>query len=213
MTIDAFFDYLEMYSTIIPLITFLLKRPKKSKWINVLLYYCITSIPLSMYANYLYYCNRNNIIVYFIIGLNSFCSFIFLFEDFLKQKKMTGVNRIVILFTFLFFVFNIIWGEGSSAINSASHAVGNSIILVYCFYFYKLQLQDPKNIFVEKQPSFWIVSGIFIYSGGVFFLFTLYHPLTLAYKDFANIAWDINDTLILVMNILFAKGVACASQQ
>jgi hypothetical protein len=105
---------------------------------------------------------------------------------------------------------NAIWGEGISIFNSYSSAVANLILVAYCVYYYKLQLEKPQINFIEKLPSFWIVSGIFIYSAGNTFLFSMFNTLTRHYPLYlAYDLWDINILLTLIMNIFFAKGIQC----
>ena len=64
--------------------------------------------------------------------------------------------------------------------------------------------------FSFRMPLFFIVSGIFIYCAGNFFLFIMFNYLTLNYNNFAFYSWYINDVLILIMNIFFAKGIQCS---
>ena len=59
---------------------------------------------------------------------------------------------------------------------------------------------------MEKQPSFWIVSGIFIYCAGNFFLFSMFNSLSRNNLVFAFYAWNINDFLILSYEYRFRKG-------
>ncbi len=209
---NAYFVFfvIETYSPLIPLITFMIGRFKKTRWVNILLFYLIAYVPLSAYANFLARQIKNNIIIYLMIGTLSFFCFALIIEEFLHLKKFKIINRIVIGFTILFFLVNAIWWEGFKIFNSNSSALSNLILMVYCLYYYKLQLDNPQNVFIEKQSSFWIVSGIFIYCAGNFFLFTLYNSLTKEYEGFALYSWRIATILILIMNIFFAKGIQCS---
>ena len=203
------FDIAETYSPIIPLSFFLIKRGKASLWSKLLLWYLIGYIVLSLYISYLKSLSKNNIVFYIIISIATFCFFALILEQFCQQRKFKIINRIVIPIAILFCIINAIWLEGSAIFNSYSSGLNNLVVTGYCIYYYKLQLENPQIIFVEKQPSFWIVSGIFIYSAGNFFLFSMFNSLTNSFPLFALHAWDINDVLILIMNVLFAKGLQC----
>jgi len=208
---DILFQIIEIYSPLIPLIILFIKRPKRSGWIILLTCYLVIYILLVYSANNLFGGKSNNI-VYIILSALTLCFFALIFEQFFG-KKFKVFNRTVIIIAVLFFIVNAIFWEGTFLFNSYSSAVANFILLWYCVYYYKLQLEKPQVIFVEKLPSFWIVSGIFIYSAGNFFLFSMFNSLTRDNPQFAYYAWDINIILILIMNSFFAKGIQCASQK
>jgi hypothetical protein len=210
--INTIFQIIETFSPLIPLIVFLAKRFKKFTGSKLLLLYLIIYIFLSFCANLFPFIHRSNILIYVIISILTILFFALILEQFLPQKfKM--LNGIVISLTILFIIVNAIWGEGSSIFNSYSSVVANLVLVSYCVYYYKWQLEKPQIIFVEKVPSFWIVSGIFIYSAGNIFLFSMFSSLTRNNPGFAYYAWDINIILILIMNILFAKGIQCNWQK
>jgi len=203
-----YFFIVETYSPLIPLITFCIKKPKRSAWAVILISYLIIYVFLSADANF-FHNIKNNIVTYIIISMLTFCFFALIFEQFLSKKKFKIINRTAIIMVVLFFIFNAIWWEGAFIFNSYSSGVANLLLVGYCLYYYKLQLENPHVIFVEKQSSFWIVSGILIYCAGNFFLFSAFNSLTTNYPDFAFYSWNINIFLILIMNIFFAKGLQC----
>lgn|GEM_PF-5419366 len=204
------FDFLETFSPLIPIAGLLIKRPRNVRWLVVLQIYLLLYIPLSAYANYLATHMRVNIVVYLIISAITFCCFVLVIESFFIHKSKKKINRVLIAVSILFLVVNALLWEGTTIFNSNSSALNNFILLLYCLYYYKLQIANPENAFVEKQPSFWIVSGIFIFCCGDFFLYALYNYLTLHHTDFArDYAWYFNDVLITIMNIFFTKGIIC----
>ena len=207
---QIFFQIIETYSPLIPLATLLIKRSRKSSWVILLISYLAIYLSLVYAANNFFSGNKNNNIIYIVLTGVTFCFFALILEQFLSAK-FKFYNRVVILIAVLFFVANAIFWEGTFLFNSYSSAAGNLILLGYCIYYYKLQLEKPQIIFVERLPSFWIVSGIFIYSAGNIFLFSMYNSLTQNHHLFTYEMWDINIILILIMNISFAKGIQCAS--
>lgn len=207
-----YFNFVETYSPLIPLSTFFIKKSKKPGWVIILISYLITYVLLLADANF-FHNIKNNIVTYIFISMFTFCFFALIFEHFLGEKKFRIINRTAIIVVVLFFIINAIWGEGTSIFNSYSSGVANLLLVGYCLYYYKLQLEDTHVIFVEKQASFWIVSGILIYCAGNFFLFSAFNSLTTNYPDFAYYSWNINIILILIMNIFFAKGLQCNWRQ
>jgi hypothetical protein len=214
---DLFFNILETLLPLIFIFTFLIKKSKQLTWTRLLLYYSIAYFLLSAYGNILYntfphlsFLYGGNVIVYIIIAALTFVFFSLVLEQFLGSKRFRNLNRTVIFIAVLFIIMNAIWGEGTSIFNSYSSGVSNLILILYCVYYYKLQLEKLETIFVEKLASFWIVSGIFIYSAGNFFLFIMFNTLTRNYPELAFYAWGINIFLLLIMNIFFAKGIQCS---
>jgi len=211
---------------LIPLITLSLKRSGRPRWIIHLRRYLASYIILVSLANSVYYLKPllehifseeflgriNNSIFNITLSALTFCFFALIFEEFLPSKFKI-INRTIMFIAVLFFIANTIWWEGINVFNTYSAALANFILIGYCVSYYQRQLQSLQTLFIEKQPSFWIVSGIFIYCAGNFFLFTTYNYLTFHYTIFAFYSWYINDFLILIMNIFFAKGIQCASQK
>jgi hypothetical protein len=203
---------------LIPLITLSLKRSGRPAWIIYLRRYLVSYIILVALANSVYFLGplwkeflgrANNSIVNIILSALTFCFFALLLEEFLSSKFKT-INRTIMFIAVLFFIANTIWWEGIYVFNTYSAALANFILISYCVYYYKRQLQNLQTFFIEKQPSFWIVSGIFIYCAGNFFLFTMYNYLTFHNSNFAFYSWYINDFLLIVMNVFFAKGILCS---
>ncbi len=208
------FPILETFSPAILLISYATNKPKKIKWLNILLVYSLVYIILIGYANYLKLNDHNNIFFYLITSLISFICFALIIEFFLFSRRFTIINYVIIILTLFFSVANVLWGEGMRFYNSNSAAIVNFILIIYCLLYYKQQLTKPQNIFIDKQPSFWIVSGIFIYSAGNFFLFAFYHQLSMLQNwKFAENMWILPDVLILIMNIFFAKAIQCTLKQ
>jgi hypothetical protein len=211
---DLFFNILETFLPLIFIFIFFIKKSKRSTWTKLLLYYSIAYFLLSAYGNILYnafphlsFLHGGNVVIYIVIAALTFVFFSLVLEQFLGKQKFKNLNRTVVSITLLFIIMNARWGEGTSAFNSYSSGLSNLILILYCVYYYKLQLEKLEAIFVEKLPSFWIVSGIFIYSAGNFFLFIMFNTLTRNYPELAFYAWGINIFLLLIMNIFFAKGV------
>lgn len=207
------FFLIEIFSPLIPLIAFFLHRQKKARWLTVLLIYLLVYMLLLISAFILKWTHHSNIISYFIVNIISFIAFGVIISIFLNKRFFFRLNLVIIIITTLFAIGNAIWLEKLEFFNSNSAALDHLILICYCLYYFKLQLKQPGNVFVEKQTSFWIISGIFIYSGGNFFFFAFYNFLTLSNQVLAMNIWYITDVLILTMNIFFAKGLKCNSLQ
>jgi len=206
------FPVIETFAPLIPLAAYLKHRPAKAKWLSVLLIFFVVDICLVAYANFTVGSLTYNIPAYVLITDISFLCFALVNGFFIKNKKFNRINCVVIILVILFSIVNFLWLEGSKYYNSNSSSLASLVLIIYSIIYYKQQLINPESIFIEKQPSFWVVSGIFIYAAGNFFLFTFYHLLSVEHgKDegFAEYIWIVVDCLILIMNIFFAKGIKC----
>jgi len=203
------FFFIEIFSPLIPLITLFSGKQKKARWLTVLVIYFILYMLLISSAFVLKASHHPNIISYFILNIISFIAFGLIISFFVNETFFSKLNLIAITVTSVFAIVNAIWVEHLTYFNSNSAALNNIIIICYCLYYYKLQLKQPANVFIERQTSFWIISGIFIYCGGNFFFFAFYNSLTASNASLAMNIWYVTDVLILLMNIFFAKGLKC----
>jgi len=80
--------------------------------------------------------------------------------------------------------------------------------LLSLFYFYQL-LNAREFVHIEKQPMFWINSGVLIYFGINIFLFMLFDKFV---KHAEDDVWIIHDLTNVVSNILYSIGFLCQNQ-
>src|SRR6476659_9643290 len=115
----GFLTYIEIYSPLIPLIFFFIRRSKRSGWTILLISYLVIYIVL-VYSAINFFGGQNNNIVYIILSALTFCFFAFILEQFLPSNKFRTINRTVLTVAVLFFIANAIWWEGISVYNSRS---------------------------------------------------------------------------------------------
>ena len=216
MQLSYIFDGLEMFSTLIPLVMYFVVKPKMQRWLKYLLFYCTINIAFAVYATVLYSQQVNNIQVYLAMNMVFFFCSILAIDNLINQQSISKIIRVILPLTTLIFVANAIWGEGKALFNSRSITISNIIIIILCLYYYRYSLKtlivkhkNTEITFIEREPSFWIISGLFVYCGGIFFLYSFYSSITISAKDFANTAWNLNDVLLFIMNVSFAKGIKC----
>src|SRR3954453_2862550 len=141
MNTFSILELFETYSPLIPLVAYSVKKPKKSKWILILLIYVVTYIPLSAYANYLKSVTRNNSLIYLFINIVSFVYFSLIIEEFIVKRRFRQLNKLMIVIVILFSTANIIWWYASTVFSSNSFAFTGLILICYCLYYYKIQLE------------------------------------------------------------------------
>ena len=134
--------------------------------------------------------------------------FVNLFTNIKDVNKVKLFFLIVLILTSILFFLND-WGNP----NFQAISIFNFCKTLFCIlYFYKLFKDIPeKNITLE--PSFWIVTGLFFYSGLSIPFYSLHNyiksntPLFISTNIFA-----ISNMLIIIMHLFFIKAYLCTTR-
>ncbi len=131
----------------------------------------------------------------------------------LKNNQYSKSLKVIYIICLLI-VIAIILKDNLKTNNFQATAISNLFFcLCSCIYFYQLFLNEP-IVIINKDSTFWIVSGIFFYST---FSLPLY-PISAYFKNTGN--YSISQTLILIINLLviimhlfFIKSFLCLIKQ
>lgn len=142
----------------------------------------------------------------------------FAFTWFLFQVIRSGsIKRIAILLLFLFILFftksALTAGLGSS-INDLAVLFESVIVITLCLTFFRELFSRPEPVDLLKEPSFWLVTGIFFYLATIFPLF-LTRPWLLD-QGLAKVVkslYSINNFALSVTYMLFIKGFTCRTRK
>jgi len=137
----------------------------------------------------------------------------FVFTWFLFQVIRSGsIKKITILLLSLFVLFFIksSLANGLFDINDLAILSESIIIITLCLTFFKELFTRPEPIDLLKEPSFWLVTGIFFYLATIFPLFLAEiwlrgHRLVKA----GETLYSINNFALCVTHLLFIKGFTC----
>lgn len=126
---------------------------------------------------------------------------LFIFYYILRRIVLLKYLTLVLLFFSVAFWFNIniIKGEIHLFNGFLIGSVAIPIIICSMSYYY-IQINKLENLFIYKQPSFWIVSGILIYKSATFFLFLYTNNLEQSEKAKFYV---INSIFYIIQNIFF----------
>ena len=121
-------------------------------------------------------------------------------------KKLT----ILLLSLFVLFFIQSSLARGLDRINDLAILFESVIIIVLCLTFFKELFARPEPIDLLKEPSFWLVTGIFFYLAAIFPLFLTRawlqnHGLTKVVQGL----YSINNFALSVTYFLFIKGFTC----
>jgi hypothetical protein len=113
------------------------------------------------------------------------------------------VKKIILLFSFCFFIFSVIafYQDKNLSFDSITVALEEILVIVYCIYFFFEQIKTPQSSFIYESHSFWIITGILVYVAGTFFLFITLFKINNAERDDF---WIINLIFNSLKNMFFA---------
>lgn len=206
-----FLDQLSIYSTYLPILIFLWKRPKqRSVW--VFLFYIIYTIindKILSYADSAGILTSNpklEIILLSLFTVVEYSCLAITLNGFIKNRIYKKLLKIVsiafYIIAILNFYINITSTQGTTQkfdiIPIASSAI---ISLSFCILALFEEMQNPVIGFIYNTFKFWIILGIMIYFAGTFFFFLYFTTMGRGDKDFF---WNINWISIILKNIFFS---------
>jgi hypothetical protein len=96
-------------------------------------------------------------------------------------------------------------------IDTVTQMVERILLIVMSIITLQAVMKDEGSSLVER-PVFWAAMSVILYSAGTLMAVGLGNQLMALGRDYFVFAWDINWTLIIIANILYAKGMLCKSQ-
>ena len=95
---------------------------------------------------------------------------------------------------------------GFETFNTYARPIGNILFIFFAIsYYYKL-LKDLKVRYLERNPMFWINTGILIYFSGSLFLF-IFSNYILKNVQLNILFWAIHAGLNIFIHIFYAIGL------
>ena len=106
---------------------------------------------------------------------------------------------LVILRSFLY--------EEINTFNGDAYALKCVYVLYVClrYYWFKIHSDDVSDIL--QQPSFWFISGFFIYYCSCFIIFAAYNNVVIHNEQLVVLSRQYQNIMYLIMCILLAKGI------
>lgn len=130
---------------------------------------------------------------------------------FLYSIEKKGFKKLIIILSFCFTVFQVLFISNSTRIHLDSVPVGIETILIflYCFYFLYQEFRK-ENQFLLRNSMFWVSIGIFFYLAGSFFFNILANHMTSAELDQY---WSYSYLFDVIKNMLITIGLLIYKQK
>lgn len=142
-----------------------------------------------------YFYSSFSVIEYFL-----FSYFLFLcYRDRIIKKLIIG-SAVVFVLACSYSILNLY----QTQFDYVSSSVGNTLILIFCIFFFYEQLKNPEINFIYASKSFWIVTGFLVYVSATLFLFI---STGVKGKEKNPDLWLFNVIFNIIKNLLFAIAV------
>jgi hypothetical protein len=207
-TIEKLFTYMDevvIYSYLIIPLIFLFNKNKKREVLSIVIYgivfffllFFFFDVPKSLRG---YYQSFYTFLEY------AFFAYFFWLN--IKNKK---VKQLIILLSFAFVGFQIIYSFATKFTRLDVLAVGIESILLflYIFYFFYEHFGSPRNQFIYNNYCFWLSVGLLIYLGGSFFINILANEMEKSEKDKY---WNLTYIAEIIKNVLFVVALLVFSR-
>lgn len=116
----------------------------------------------------------NNVWVYNLFLLPQYTLYTIYFYSLITNKLLRSVTIIFGIILFLFSVYNLLLLQGVYQINSYSIAGWSLLVVISSISYYVEFINRAKQFDIFREPSFWIVTGAFLFHIACvpFFLFS-----------------------------------------
>ncbi|MBW4888069.1 hypothetical protein KXQ82_00010 [Mucilaginibacter sp. HMF5004] len=205
-------DWSEVWAILIPA-AILIRRKQPEKLAPVVFYVWMalfinvaidvtwklrTVLPASYNSNnYLY--NLHSVVRFFLFAI----FFIRLEQPFLAyiKKALMVIYALFLIVNFGFFERFFNYWQFSNRLLSVEAV----LLLFYVLQYYLFKIGEGMEVF-SYNSDFWIVTGLGVYVSINFFIFLLYHELTVRMQHFAINLWNVHNITFIIFNLFLAKG-------
>jgi len=117
----------------------------------------------------------------------------------IDEKLISGT----IVFFMLFALISAFIFDGLLRFNTYARALESVLLIFFALAFFYKTLQELKIKKLEREPMFWISTGVLIYFSGNLIIFIVCNYFFTS-DEFLFIAWSIHAILNIVTNVFYA---------
>jgi hypothetical protein len=205
------FNYADTYAPAICLLVMFYKFRKIPGYLKPVSWYLLFCFIAYGVTNLYADLSIPNLFFYHFITIIEFALIAF----YISKSIHSGFKKKIILLSgillFTFFLFNLCLWEKLTQFPSYLISL-SCFLLIGCSFLYYADMIETSEIFVfRRQPAFWIITGIFVYSAVCFFVFFFYRYVKIASitTEFKKMTWKIQEVMIFVKYAFFIIGVVC----
>lgn len=175
-------------------------------YLRVLVFFLLYTIINEWVAGFFWDSEGGTNLLYNIYNIVNGSCYLFILYSFIRQRKVKRVVLFIVLSYFAFALLNLFFFQGLKTFNTISFAISSLLVILLCVYYFLELFLLTHYVYLVREPSFWIVTGLLFY-------FTCSFPLIAT----SNFMWElpgiIMDNLrvfLQLMNILLYSLFAIA---
>lgn len=200
--IENLFDYILLYSFLIPLVAiFFFRRFRTDASCILILLYGLIYFLLNLFFSY-FDTHGFLKIYYFFYTFLEYSLFTFLLYSKISDRRF---KLLMVILSVGFVLFQAIhyYTVKLKLIDSIPIGIESILIFIYIFYFFYEQFKTPSAAYLSQNYIFWIIIGILFYLGSSFFFYILADYVNKQILQYWNLTY-IGD---IVKNVLFLYGL------
>jgi len=133
-------------------------------------YLILATFVIEIIATYFSIRGINNLFIYHFFVVVELAFFAFFFRKIIEEKTLRlGICIAVFIFALVCLIF-MKTIQPVSSYPSFSIMIKDALVSTMAFIFFREVLNNQKYTILEREPLFWFVAGLIIYSIGSFFL-------------------------------------------
>jgi hypothetical protein len=128
------------------------------------------------------------------------------FADFFRDIGRPWLAWTLPLVFTVLVILNAIWGDGFYRFPAGVVALYSLTGIVLAIGYFAHLLQNLNELFLERQPMFWIAAGLLLYFAGNFLLWLGLNELVANVELFRRVYW-INRVAVIILNLAFVIAI------
>lgn len=200
-TIENLFVYLDIYSSLIPIVFFIIYWKKSSPLTGFR--FLVAYSVLFFIINWLLLRYNSNLL-YESFTIMEFILFVGFLHTQIQNKKARKTLFITGCMYLVFYISYTLTEKTGVSIDSIQIGVETIIILVFSYYYLYERMNDTTTLFIYNTYQFWVVLGIVLYLSGSFFVYLFAEYIS---YDEMKVYWPITNVLSIIKSILFSVAI------
>lgn len=173
---------------------------------KVILLLVLISVLSEVSAHILGFTGAGQTVVYYLFTCFEFGLLTYVFAHGIRPFFKPSFFVTIAFFLLFFTVLDMFWISGIAQFNSYSTAVEGLILIFFSLTFFYKTLHELKIRYLEREPLFWISTGVLLYfSSSLFiFLFTNYVNSSTAALF---LIWSVHGIFSILLNVFYSTAL------
>lgn len=144
-------------------------------------------------------------LIYCFIYFLGYLIYSYIFYKRLQHLQLFKRYLIIsVIFYGIFSIYSLIFRLNERNADNDSFLILSLLLIILMLYFFWQIISSKENIYLTKEPLFWIATGTLFYYTGNFIATGFFHRLVLSSKEFAIMLYKLNHILAIAQYILFS---------